>query len=63
MKHRPIEIRFAWNQPDGNVMVHSGIYLLNTTTLQEVYDFVQGCSNKPDFIELHMEQFEDDDDD
>ena len=58
MKRRPIEIRFAFNQPDGQILVQTGIYLFNTTTLQEVYDFVQRCDDKPDFIELHMEQFE-----
>lgn len=54
----PVEIRFAWNQPDGKVMVHTGIYVFDKTTLREVYKLAKMSENPPDFIELHLAQFE-----
>ena len=60
MKRKPIEIRFAWNQPDGNVLVQTGIYIFNTMTLQEVYELAKRSENPPDFIEMDIAQFEED---
>ena len=64
VKRKPIEVRFAYDQKDGSVLVQTGIYLFNTSTLQDVYNLAKRSSScpMPDFIELHLAQFEDDED-
>ena len=65
VKRRPIELRWAYDQKDGSVLVQTGIYLFNTSTLQDVYDLAKRSSScpVPDFVELHLAQFEEEDED
>ena len=64
VRRKPIELRWAYNQVDGSVLVHPGIYLFNTSTLQDVYELARDSQSLPvpDFIELHLAQFEDEED-
>ena len=45
--------------------MQTGIYLFNTSTLQDVFDLAKRSSScpMPDFVELHLAQFEEDEDD
>ena len=65
VKRKPIEVRFAYDQKDGSVLVQTGIYLFNTSTLQDVYNLAKRSSScpVPDFIELHLAQFDEEDED
>ena len=62
---KPIELRFAYNQDDGTVLVQTGIYLFNTSTLQQVYELARRSQSLPvpDFIEMDISQFEEGDED
>lgn len=55
MSREPIEVRFAWQKEDG-VHVQTGIYLFNTSTIQEVIDFAKGCKDTPDWVEIAIDQ-------
>ena len=64
MSRKPIELRFAYEQNDGTVLVQTGYYLFNTATLQQVYELAKRAGgDMPDFIELHLAQFEEGEDD
>ena len=64
MSRKPIELRFAYEQNDGTVLVQTGYYLFNTSTLQQVYELAKRAGDDmPDFIELHLAQFEEGEDD
>ena len=62
MSRKTIEIRMAWNLPNGSVGVQTGVYVFEDTTLKQVYDLVKDMENRPDFIEMDIGQFEEDDD-
>lgn len=61
----PVELRFVYRTPEGPEMVQTGIYLFNTSTLQQVADLAMRCDEVPEYIELDIAQFarrgEDDD--
>lgn len=64
MSKKPIELRFAYEQNDGTVLVQTGYYLFSTATLQQVYELAKHADDDmPDFIELHLAQFEEEEDD
>ena len=66
MGRRPVEVRFAYQQDDGDVLVQTGIYVFEDTTLADLRRLAERSKEVPDFIELHLDQFkesgEDDED-
>lgn len=59
---RPVEIRMSNALPDGTVVVRTGVYVFENTTLKDVYELVRKADPKPDFIEMDIAQFEEEDD-
>jgi hypothetical protein len=56
MSREPVELRFAYQRGDGKVEVHTGIYLFNTSTIQDVIDLARQCDNPPDWVEIAITQ-------
>ena len=61
MEGRPIEICAVWGK-DGEIQkVQDGIYVFNTTTLQDVYELLTCYEERnepvPDRFEIRMDQF------
>lgn len=63
MGRRPVEVRFAYQQDDGDVLVQTGIYVFEDTTLADLRRLAERSREVPDFIEFHLDQFEGDADD
>lgn len=63
MGRRPVEVRFAYQQDDGDVLVQTGIYVFEDTTLADLRRLAERSREAPDFIEFHLDQFEGDADD
>ena len=59
---RPVEIRMSNALPAGTVVVRTGVYVFENTTLKDVYELVRKADPKPDFIEMDIAQFEEEDD-
>lgn len=63
MGRRPVEVRFAYQQDDGDVLVQTGIYVFEDTTLADLRRLAERSREVPDFIEFHLSQFEEGDED
>lgn len=63
MGRRPVEVRFAYQQDDGDVLVQTGIYVFEDTTLADLRRLAERSREVPDFIEFHLDQFKGDADD
>lgn len=63
MGRRPVEVRFAYQQDDGDVLVQTGIYVFEDTTLADLRRLAERSREVPDFIEFHLDQFAEDADD
>ena len=59
MGREPVEVKFAYDQHDGSVLIQSGIYLFNTSTLDNVAELALGSENVPDYVEIPIAQFRD----
>lgn len=59
MGREPVEIRFAYDQNDGSVLIQTGIYLFNTSTLDNVAELALRSDDVPDYVEVPITQFRD----
>ena len=63
MGRKTIELRAIWNLSDGTEGVQTGIYVFNTTTLQECIDLMKGYADRgekvPDRIEFSTNEEDD----
>lgn len=47
----PVQVRFA-KEKDGDVHVHTGIWVFNTTTIEQLYKLAMMDAESPDWVEI-----------
>lgn len=60
MGREPVELRFVYNnQNDCTALVQTGIYVFNTSTLDQVAELAFRREEIPDYVEVPLDQFKD----